>query len=152
MKILDLANNIWYGELQETTNTSISKIVAWLLAHVGDLNDHIGSSYQVSGNDITPELGDSESIILNYLYLLNYYNRQIQSNLGASAYDWSEVKEGDSSVRRVSRNEIAKTYKTLASDTKDYLVKLIEAYKRHHCISASIHSNIDAYTKILQQP
>lgn len=152
ISILDLAAGIHFNDLLESSDTSIPKIISWLLAHVGDLNDSIGSSYVVSGNNLSPELGSDEAAIFSYIYLLNYYNRQTQANLGATQYDWSEISEGDSRIRRVSKNEVAKNYRLLATDTRDYLDKLIEAYKRFGCVPASIHSNINAFNLILQQP
>lgn len=157
MKLIDLANVIWSSELLETTDTTVSKIVFWLSSdnNIGILNDLLGTNYSISGNDATPELDEEAAAIYSTFYLYKYYQRLMKTNLNATQYDWSEISEADSTVRRVSKNEIAKNYRLLANDTKDYLDKLVESYKKFHCIPASLHSSYftsTIYQKTLQQP
>lgn len=153
VSILDLAAGIHFNDLLETDDTSVPKIIAWLLARNGELNDLIGTSYEINGNDYSPQLGADEAGILANMYLMHYYQRQQKTNLNATQYDWSEISEGDSTVRRVSKNEVSKSYRLLANDIRDYLYKLVNYYKAHRCIPASIHSEyFTSIIKILQQP
>src|SRR6266403_1509374 len=100
-----------YRELETPDEISIPNIIFWLQSNLPALNLLIGTQYALDvKEEVIPILGDSEGIILKYLYLVYYYNRLIKSNLQAGAFDWSELSEGDSHIRRVSRNEIAKTY------------------------------------------
>lgn len=141
--LLDLSNDIWYGDLNETSDTSIVKILAWLQAHTGDLNNLIATNYQLNGNDLTPQLGLDEAAIFSMIYLHKYYQRQMNSNMGASAYDVLEVREADSVVRLQNRNEIAKNYRLLANDIRDSLYKMVEYYKKFKCVPISL--NFEGY-------
>lgn len=154
MLLIDLANSLYYNDLLETDDTSVVKILEWLKANLGQLNDLISTSYTISGNDAVPELGLDEAAIFANIYLMNYYQRQQKNNLGASSYtDWSEIVEADSRIRRVSRNEIAKNYRLLSNDIRDYLYKISESYRRWKCVPASLHSEFYcSLTKTLQQP
>ena len=152
MHLIDLSNFLWFGDLNETTDTSIPKILNWLIANIGLLNESLGKSYEISGNDANPELGNDESAIFGLIYLDRYYSRQIQNNLGASAYtEVLEVQEGDSKVRLQNRNELSKVFLQLKTQNRENLDKYIQAYLRFRCIPASIHSNIGAFSLILQQ-
>ncbi len=139
MTLLDLSNNIWFGDLNETTDTSIVKILAWLQAHLGDLNNLIATSYEQNGNDAAPELGLDEAAIFSMIYLNKYYQRQMNSNLGASSYDILEVKEADTTIRLQNRNEIAKNYRLIANDIRDSLNKMVEYYKKWKCVPVSLN-------------
>jgi hypothetical protein len=149
MHLIDLASNLWYSDLLETDDTTVTKILEWLKNHIGDLNNLIATNYHIIGNDTDIELGNDEASIFGMIYLMNYYQRQQKVNLGASAYDWSEVVEADTRVRRVSRNEIAKNYRLLANDLRDNMNKMVEYYKKFKCIPASIHTTF--FTSLVQQ-
>lgn len=106
MNVTDLADEI-YRELDYPEDLGIPNIVFFLTSNIGQLNVLIGSSYSLTqNNQIDPELGIAEAVILKYIYFVHYYNRLVRSNLGASAYDFSEISEGDTTIRRASRNEI----------------------------------------------
>ena len=141
MHLIDLSNNIFFSDLLETDDTSVVKILTYLIAHIGDLNNLISTSYTISGNDASPELGLDEAAIFAAIYMMNYYQRQVQSNLGASAFDVLEVSEGDSRVRVMNRNELSKTYLQLKNQTKDNLTQMVESYRRWKCVPASIYSS-----------
>lgn len=149
MKLIDLANSLFYNDLLETDDTTIVKILSWLQNHIGDLNNLIGTNYHIIGTDTDVELGNDEASIFALIYLMNYYQRQQKINLGASAYDWSEVVEADTRVRRVSKNEIAKNYRLLSNDLRDNMNKMVEYYKKFKCIPASIHTTF--FTSLVNQ-
>lgn len=154
MHLIDLANNLWFSDLLETDDTTVVKIFEWLKANIGQLNNLISTSYVIESNDAFPELGYDEATIFAAIYIMNYYQRQQKVNMGASSYtDWTEVVEGDSRVRRVSRNEIAKNFRLLSNDIKEYLYQLSEHYRRWKCVPASLHSQFYcSLAKTLQQP
>lgn len=143
MHLVDLASSIYLNDLLETTDTSIPRIVSWLCANIGTVNDYLGTSYTISGNDAIPELTEDVSAIFAVIYLDRYYARQVQLFSGASGYDssWTEWSEGDSSIRRVSKNEIAKTMMQLKKENSLYLKDLISGWKRYQCIPANLLSN-----------
>jgi hypothetical protein len=67
--------------------------------------------------------------IYTEMYYCYYYNKQANKNLGASAYDWTEI-QGDEqgTIRKVSKNEIAKTFRSLSKDCRENLDKLTDWY------------------------
>ena len=159
MKLIDLSNGLFYNDLLQTDDTSVVKILEYLKANIGQLNDLIATSYIIEGNEASPELLLDEAAIFGNIYLMNYYQRQQKNYLGASGYDndWSEISEGDTRIKRTSRNEIAKNYILLSNDIRDYLYKISESYRRWKCVPASLHSEFYSdlatdLTKTLQQP
>lgn len=123
MNIVDVADET-YRELGSPRDTNIPKIVFWFTSNIGQLNILIDSCYTVESEVVSPDLDDADKVIFKLLYSIYYYNRLITCNLGASAYDWSEVVEGDTTIRRVSRNEVSKTYIQLKKALEDMLNRL----------------------------
>lgn len=104
-------------------------ISGWLSNNIGRLNVLIETKYQSISGFIVPPLGNTEMAIYDEMFEHNYYTRLASNNLGASAYDWSEVSEEGSTVRRVSRNEVAKTYMQLAKNSDENLAELVGHYR-----------------------
>lgn len=130
MKIEDLAKII-HEDLGEPVTPSLTSISIWLQhAAVTQLNVLINTCFQIDGDDVTPELCDSQAAILEKMYYISYYSKEIKNNLGANAY-WTEVKEGDSFIRKTSKNEIAKTYLAQKRDTQVELNDLVFYYKQN---------------------
>lgn len=143
MNVIDLADQC-YRELDSPDDIGIPNIVFFLTSNLPQLNVLLGTGYSLDNNQqIFPELGESEATILKYLYLIYYYNRLTKSNLQASAYDWSEIVEGDSNIRRVSRNEVAKTYIQLKKALEDRFNRLIFLYKQAQSIPISLSAAHD---------
>ncbi len=141
--IISVADQV-YRELQTPDDISIPNIVFFLQSNLPQLNVLIGTQYTLDVNEqVTPLLGESEGTILKYLYLVYYYNRLIKSNLGAGAYDFSEISEGDSHIRKVSRNEIAKTYIQLKNALEQRLDRLIFRYKQDQTVPQSLSAASD---------
>jgi len=140
MHLIDLASNIWYNDLLESDDTSVAKILTWLMAHLGDLNTRLSTKIQILGNDCSPELTDAQAIIFGIIYLYNYYLRQVKIHGAAGAFSVLEVTEGDSTVRMVNRNEVAKVFRGLASDTLSDLNKLALQYRQNSSLPASLNN------------
>lgn len=140
IKLLDLASNIYYSDVQEPSDTTVTKILTWLLAHIGDLNTRLSVCHKITGNDVSPELNEGEAIIFGVLYLYNYYIQQLKLNLGAAQFSVISVQEGDSKVVQVNRNEIAKVWRGLAQDTLNNLNQLCKQYKQNHALPVSINN------------
>ncbi len=123
MQIKDIANEIWFSDLDETTETSIAAIAFWLRSNIGKLNESIGTDYFVNETSLEivdnagNEIGLSETAILKQLYLIYWYGRQARNFLGAaSASTLLEVSSDGATVRTVNRNEIAKSYLILLKE------------------------------------
>ena len=156
MEIVDLADDIFRNELNEPDDISIPNIVFWLLANIPSLNVLLGTNYVVdfSTSIITPELGDAESAILKYLYLIHYSDILIKSNLnttGGGGSALSELSDGDTTIRWVSKNEIAKSYIQLKKSLEDIFNKMVLSYKRDGAVPISLSAahNVDRFYRIL---
>jgi hypothetical protein len=138
MTLLDLADEI-YRELGEPSDLSIPQISYWLQNNIGQLNIMIASEivYDEDAEEFDPELSVEQANIFKFLYLVKYTGSKMTSNLGAAAYDWSELSEGDTRIRRVSKNEIAKNYKQLRDSYYQELNKLVLLYKQNNTLPES---------------
>lgn len=156
----DIASNIYETEFfdevatpQEIVNSK-ARISAWLETNIGQLNILINESFRVDGlSDVCPILKDEEIAIFIQLYLKYYYKRQSQSILKSAggsvssvpstpAYtvsDWTELREGDSSIKRVAqtsspqqRIQIAQTYRTFSQEADIKLSELVHSYNMYN--------------------
>lgn len=139
MKLTDLADNI-FRNLGEPEEISIPNIAFWLVGRIGELNTLINTTivYDENLEEFNPELTDEQAAIFGLMYSISYFTRFVRSSLGASAYDWSEISEGDTMIRRVSRNEVAKTYQQLRNQLQNELNDLVFFYKQNRAIPYSL--------------
>lgn len=162
IKIVDLADLIWREELNETNKTSIPEIAYWLKnTGLGKLNNLIHTTFTI--NESTQEIEESsfsieEAAILVQLYLIKYFKRQANDFLGAvgvsEIVEWSE---NGMSIRKVNRNELAKTWLSLEKRAQEDLKDLISSYKISKATPRSIEgkelllliSRLPRYNRIL---
>lgn len=138
MKATDLADEI-HREIGSPTDLPVASVAYWVQNNIGQLNILIGSEvvYDVEINEFLPELSTEQANIFKNLYLVKHYSSQVKANLGAASYDWSEISEGDSKIRRVSKNEIAKTYKQMRDSADMELMRLVNRYNRRQSAPVS---------------
>jgi len=133
-----------YEEIGEGAGYSYEYLAYWFAGNynLGRLNTLIDTCYSgsyVTGNygemtsyTIVPEIGSEEISIYQKIFELDFYNKQARNTLkGAAGYgggDWISLSEGDSSITRSNKNEVAKSYKSLAADTREQLDKMIQSY------------------------
>ena len=136
MKVVDIADEI-FRELREPTSLSIPAISFWLRTNVGQLNNYIHTEYSVSENDLeikdsaSPpvEIGDNEKTILKKMYFIHYYDQRLRTHMTTMDTDTIlSVRDGDSSVTKVNRNEIAKSIAAVKAQEYSELLKMIQAY------------------------
>ncbi len=146
MLIIDIADAT-YRELSEPDDVSIPQIVYWFSYNIGQLNLLLHESIEFLDNEFSSELTIEQANIFKLLYLIKYYNKQISANLGAGAYDFSEVTEGDSTVRKVSRNEIAKNYIQIKNGYASELTELVYRYKNNQIGPEDVKQiNVNCYS------
>ena len=139
MKTVDIADEI-FRELDAPDDFPIPNISFWLTSNIGKLNTLLCLDITVDANmEFVPELTDPQKDILKLLYYVYVYRRLNRNALGAGAYDWSEIQEGDTSIRRVSKNELAKSYKALKDDIQKELDDLVFFYKQRQSLPAAYH-------------
>ena len=71
-----------------------------------------------------------EAEIFKQIYLVEYYKKKTRAILKNidSAVDFITLRDGDSTITRTNKNEIAKTYRGLAKDAQEHLEKLTAKY------------------------
>lgn len=125
----------WAGQILDSLNeTGIAtgSTVLWLTSNLGKLNSYIGSGFYYSGEAIYPDMDASVSGIYTEMYYCYYLDRQANKFLGAAGYDWTSIDGSEQgSIRKVSRNEQAKTYRMLANDCQARMKELIDFYKSY---------------------
>jgi len=155
-----IAENIFNTEFYEEVGTPEylqdfkARISAWLETNIGQLNILINENFRVDeNNDVCPRLKAEEIAIFIQLYLKFYYKRQSQSILknlstttttsgsGTPVYtmsDWTELREGDSSIKRVSQNaspqqkvQVAQAYKGFSEEADIKLSELVHSYNMY---------------------
>jgi|TARA_R110001592_G_scaffold174896_1_gene413861 hypothetical protein len=143
--ISDLAAEIFSDEFDSDSNVNTSaSIQAWLENNLGELNNLIYQDFSGAGAALDIEAQS----IHKELYLHNYYNKQTRNALRgiASAANDDKIlslKDGESSVTFVNRNEVAKVYRGLANDSKANLDGLVAKYNIYEAAPQQV-GGIDA--------
>ena len=135
MKVVDIADEI-YRELGSPSTLSIPAISFWVRTCVGELNNKINTTYSV---DLTSleikdadacEVEQEEVSIMKKMYLVYYYGKEVRSSLGVGSYDHVILaKDKWTAIRKVNRNDIAKTLSAIKKEETEELNKLVNAYK-----------------------
>ena len=126
----DLASGIFVDEFDSDSDVvSSGSIQAWLEKNLGQLNNLIYKDF--SGE--STEMDTEAQSIHKELYLYNYYNKQARLALRGITSSSSDskilsLKDGESSVSFVNRNEVAKVYRGLSNDSKEKLDGLTARY------------------------
>lgn len=129
MNVVDIADEI-YRELGEPDDISIPSVSFWITTNIGKLNNLLDTDYAIVNSEIEPNLGESEKTILKLIYMIYYFNRQVNKNLGAAAYNSVlELREGNRTVKVANKNDIAKNYRTVIADYNDELMTQLLNYK-----------------------
>jgi hypothetical protein len=120
-----------YNDLMPIANSpfGISYISGWLMNHIGELNTNLQTNFNTVSGFALPPLNFQEVAIYQELFTQYYYNRSASNLLGASQYDWVSLAEADSKIVKISRNELAKTYRQLALDSREKTIYLIAQYR-----------------------
>ena len=127
-----------YEFKDDVSRFPISYVSGWLESNLGELNGLLHEDFYVDGSgNIGPTgLAAVEQNIYAYLYKINYFDKASRETLrgltwgGASgiADDWTSIKEADSSIQRVSKNTLARSFMELSKDTRERMKDLIYQY------------------------
>lgn len=153
----DLATKIFQTEFDGDTGVMYrSYIEAWLNSNLGLLNTKLNESFSGSGAALNLEA----QAIYKEMYMASYYNKQSRAALrglvgNANGSDILSIKDGNSSVSFTNKNEIAKTYKTMATDCETKVNDLAHKYNVYQAeplqlggIETSISAPDDGYNKL----
>jgi len=134
MKVVDIAYEI-YLEIGEPTDTSVAAVAYWVRANIGALNNFlfstfsINTSYEIVDSNGT-EIDINAAAILKKMYVIHRYAVIIRSKITDTAtQDIIEVKDQDTSVRRIDKNLLIKTISAEKKQEEESLKTLISAYR-----------------------
>jgi len=131
--ISGLATKIFQTEFESDTGAvPRSYIQAWLESNLGSLNARINTSYSGSNAELDLE----SSAIYKEMYMSHYYRKQSRNALrglvgNSDGADVLSIRDGNSSVSFVNKNEVSKVYKSLADDCDSKVEKLAHQYNMY---------------------
>jgi hypothetical protein len=146
----DLANSIYVTEFDsDSESANLSLISGWFVENIGLLNTLIYTNF--TGED--PGLGLEEKAIYKQIYMYNYYNKQARNVLrGITSTATSDniimVADEGNRIQFTNKNEVGKTYKDIAKDSKQTLDSLVAKYNIYAAKPlqvAGIETGTDAY-------
>ena len=129
----DLADEIFANEFDyDSGYAQFYYISGWLANNVGLLNTKIYSQYYVESGNFNPTgtFQQEERAIYKQMYLYEFYTKKTRQVLRGvdSSVDFVTLREGDTMITRTNKNELAKTYRGLATDARDEMEKLVASY------------------------
>lgn len=126
-----ISTGIWYDVGQPTSLTP-DAIQSRLETNffVGKLNNLLDLCFSFGVSGISPEadFGSEEQNVYIEIYKNNYYAQKVMENLGAGSLGFTTIREGDTTLTKVSPTEIAKTYQTLKNNSDENLKNLVNSY------------------------
>jgi hypothetical protein len=125
--------SVWAERILDSldeTGIANSLVVTWFQNNLYKLNLALGTGFVTNSSGyIEPDMNQFESGIYEQQYFCYYYKKKANANLGASSWDWTEIRgEDQGTIRKVSKNETAKTYLQLSKECEQSLKDLIEWY------------------------
>ena len=135
MKIVDIADQI-FRDLDTPSDLSIPAIVYWLKSNVGALNNHINTLFVIKAetsevvDEKDEEIKAEATAILKKMYMVHYYSLRLRSSLSATITDTViSVSDDNSSVTKINKNEVSKTYALVRRQEQQELHEMVHAYK-----------------------
>jgi hypothetical protein len=131
-----LASGIVTTEFDGDTGiATVASVSGWLYENLGQVNTYLYTNF--SGDDASGTYGfmDIEAQnVLKELYLSNYYNKEARNALrgitksSVSGDNVLSLKDGESAVTFINRNEVSKVYRGLANDCMDKVTQMAAQY------------------------
>ncbi len=132
----DLASGIVVTEFDSDTGiASVSAVSGWLFENLGQVNTYLYTDFGGASATGTYGAMDTEAQnVLKELYMSNYYNKEARNALrgivssNVSGDNILSLRDGESSVTFVNRNEVSKVYRGLASDCMERVTRMAAQY------------------------
>ena len=132
----DLASGIVVTEFDSDTGiATVANVSGGIYEKLGQVNPYLYTDF--SGANASGMYGvmDTEAQnVLKELYLSNYYNKQARNALrgivdsSVSGDNVLSLRDGESSVTFINRNEVSKVYKGMASDCMEKVTRMAAQY------------------------
>ena len=131
-----LASGIVTTEFDSDTGiATVANVSGWLYENLGRVNTYLYTNFSGDNATGTYEIMDIEAQnILKELYLSNYYSKEARNALrgitksSVSGDNVLSLKDGESAVTFVNRNEVSKVYRGLANDCMDKVTQMAAQY------------------------
>lgn len=133
MLLDNIADEI-FKELGSPTSLSVPAIAYWLQRNLGELNTKLETCFTINEGtgEVSPDLSIEEKAIFKKMYGIYFYSNEIRRNLSAAALDpVVEISSDGSRVRKISRNEVVKSYIQIRSQEEKELGDSIFMYKKN---------------------
>ena len=146
--LTQLVTNV-YVDLGQPEDYPPVRITSWFVddSNLGKLNNLIGTNFSgicykdnngiITGYGITPEPNNYQLSIYKMIFDCDYLKNQSRNLAKSSATfgnDWTNLREGDSSITKINKNEISKNFRGLAQDCKAELDKAVKMYLKYNAI------------------
>lgn len=138
-----------YEQYDGVGDYSKSYFLNWVTdkTNLGKLNFLIGTSYSgerffdasgvVESGAVYPEMNGEEAAIFEKLFECEFYKRQVRysaqgmANRISDGSDWVSLKEGDTHITKINRNEILKNFRAVADSAKGDLEFMVLNYLKY---------------------
>ena len=132
----NLASGIVTTEFDSDTGiATVANVSGWLYENLGQVNTYLYTNFNGDNATGTYAIMDIEAQnVLKELYLSNYYNKEARNALrgitksSVSGDNVLSLKDGESAVTFINRNEVAKVYRGFANDCMDKVTKMSAQY------------------------
>lgn len=148
-------SGVW-EDLGERLDYSQAYLSGWFLdtANIGLVNTQIDTCFHLTGYTgisgvltgicIAPCMHSQEQAIFKSNFDVFFYVREGRLAL-SGAYSavgsWVNLKEGDSSITRINRADLARTYNLMAKDARQALKDLVKLYLKNGAKPQSVNGN-----------
>ena len=131
-----LASGIVTTEFDSDTGiATVASVSGWLYENLGQVNTYLYTNFSGDNASGTYGVMDIEAQnVLKELYLSNYYNKEARNALrgitksSVSGDNVLSLKDGESAVTFINRNEVSKVYRGLANDSMDKVIQMAAQY------------------------
>jgi len=131
-------------DLGTPVDLTLDYVQGWLENNLGTLNTLLDLTIGLDdGSEADPELLDWQAAVYTQAFICFYYSKLSRSFLGTNAYDaldWTEVKEGDTVIKRRSKIDSAKAYRELEKDCRENLKELADLANMNNAVPRSLGS------------
>lgn len=140
---------VTYSFPDDTGRFPIPYVSGWLEAHIGDLNAITHECFYVNetGGIAPTGLVPEEEAIFRSLYEIDFYQRSARESLrgivwgNASADAVTLVKEGDTTIQKVSKSQVSRTFAQFAEEAQDRLDNMVYQYNSTKSAPTSIQGD-----------
>jgi hypothetical protein len=138
-----------YSDLGEPIDYAPARITGWFVdnSNLGKLNNLIGTHFSgvcyennqgmVTGYGIDPEPNNDQLAIYKMIFDCDFFKNQARNTARSAVTignDWTNLKEGDSSITKINKNEISKNFRIMNKDCEIELMKKVKMYLKYNSV------------------